>query len=263
MKKYILTLIVTLFATSMALAQGTKRFASRTSKMTKVTEVAETPKESEATETQEVVEQSSEEAETTYSSSYISIIMSYDMSKLKNTEDSDANLDMKGFSARQIFSFNISKNHERPIYLDWGWGFTYGRYKNDDNDYYKDYKFTFVSMNIPLGLSYRARLSENAFFVPSAGVNFRVGMTAKEEYTVEKTYSSGRTYDSTERLDYYDKDDMGDNKWGRFAMGYNIGANVEIGHFLVGLNFMSDFSEVTDNLKYQNLSMLNSTCKCN
>ncbi|MFR9574955.1 MAG: hypothetical protein SNG79_04760, partial [Rikenellaceae bacterium] len=41
--------------------------------MTKVTEVAETPKESEATETQEVVEQSSEEAETTYSSSYISI----------------------------------------------------------------------------------------------------------------------------------------------------------------------------------------------
>lgn len=182
--------------------------------------------------------------------------ISYDISKLKNSE-SDSSVDMNGISAGFINSYGLRQYNS--LYIDWGLGFTFGRYTEKDSSYYDKYQFSFWTMNMPLGLSYRVNLSEKCCLVPKAGLNFRLGLAANEVITTNEkhTFGSNTWYtEDKDRLDYFSKDDLGDDKWNMFMAGYNIGVNLEIDKVVLGVNYNGNFNELTENLKYQNFSIV-------
>lgn len=152
---------------------------------------------------------------------------------------------MGGFSAGYLRTFPLGKS---GLGVDVGAGIQYTSgtttYSFDyslsgGSSYEYESKTTLFNINIPAVIAYRIGSSDSFAFRPYAGVNFRLGLSAKEEYTETiDGESESITYNN------YDKDDVGDNTAKRFKTGVVVGGDFEFSKWSIGYQWGGDFGEI-------------------
>lgn len=111
-----------------------------------------------------------------------------------------------GFVAEYIHDWSIDKSH--PLFLE------SGLIAQFNADSYGDY---YVDFSIPVNLTYRYSLNNNAYVAPFAGLN--IGVIAIDDWILWQ---------------YSDKK--------RFHFGYNIGANFSYKRLNIGIGYSRDFT---------------------
>ena len=194
-----------------------------------------------------------------------------------NSEDLDG---INGFTLGYNRAIGISK--QLPLYLEVGGTLTYAtgtvyEYGYEDVNNNSDFnstvthnektKMTLMYVKVPITLTYNYQISDSKFFIaPYIGVTGRYIFSGEQKETTTETDvtkwssayggSTDTDYSSDEtKWNLYDEEDMGeDNTWTRFQFGWQIGVNLKYKNLLVGISYGSDFSEIADDLKTNNLS---------
>ena len=186
-------------------------------------------------------------------------------------------LNFNGFSFDFRAAFSIVNTI--PLYFETGAGLTYAfsRYYDEDKESYydpyydvdmdmiasMDFKTKFMSLSIPLNLAYRLSVSDNFAIKPYAGLKGRFNLslveTLKQEVEVRPDYYD--LSDSEEdSYDMFDKDDM-EELWGarekakRFQLGWQIGLDMEINNFIVGVAYGADMGEIIDDWQFKTTTL--------
>lgn len=180
-------------------------------------------------------------------------------------DDYDDLTKFKGFSGEFKAAFNVVQGI--PLFLEAGLGFLYSSSKYEDSgteEWYDEYYgyveydweenigIKFMSLYVPLNIGYKLSLNESISVMPYLGLKARYNLNAKflEEYTDN---------DETEdyETDLFDTKEMKDN-WGedpfkakRFQLGWQIGADVEISNFILGVSYGSDLGEIMKDCKFK------------
>lgn len=142
----------------------------------------------------------------------------------------DMDVSMSGLSFAWTKGYSVSK--DMPLFIETGIGMTYG-WNSEDMDIERatvEMNSKFLSLQIPVNLTYKFNISEGLRVAPFAGVYFRgniVGET-NAEYRGEELAS----------IDWYDDYDAT-----RFNVGWQIGAGLEYKKLYLGLSYGSDFNK--------------------
>lgn len=195
-----------------------------------------------------------------------------------------------GFSVGVNKAFSVSKSI--PLFVEVGVGLQYS-FKNEDMadelaDIYDmdedditeicdpKEKFNMFSAKVPVSLVYNWQLpNSNISIAPFAGITLRYNFSGKdkmefnwdsefEEYLREEYGNKEfeKVFGDQEK-DLFDKDDMGssDATWKRFQIGWQIGVSARFNnHFLVGVSYGSDFSEIFKKAKINTTSITLGYC---
>jgi hypothetical protein len=158
----------------------------------------------------------------------------------------------------------ISLTQSQPIFLELGLAaqYSYKNKKDTNEGYISGYgwysndvesTFTMVSAKIPVQLDYVFNIpNTNIDLVPNLGLDLRFNIIGKV-----KQEAGG----DSESIDLFDDDDMGDNAWKRFQIGWHIGINAMFNkQFMVGLSYGSDFSEIAEKTKINTTSLTVGLC---
>lgn len=148
--------------------------------------------------------------------------------------------DSESFSGVALNYTNaISLTQSVPLFLEWGLGGQYSFYSEDD------FKIHYASVKVPLNLIYDYQIPGTSINLdPYVGLKarFNVWGEAKEEY-----------YGESESWNLFASDE-GD--WNRFQIGWNIGVKARFNNsFFVGIGYGSDFSEIANDLKVNEVSI--------
>ena len=172
-----------------------------------------------------------------------SILFSYNMGTLTEYNE-DYDLDGFTFAIQKAFPVSSST----PLFLESGIQFNYSTLSESLENYdgygYSDeeLKLHTFSMAVPFNLAFKLSLDEQSHFVPYLGLNFRGNILAKMEVL-------GQSYDA------FDKDDVGDAKWKRFNVGWQIGARLMLNHFVLGVRYSEDLNEIAKESEISNFSL--------
>lgn len=175
-------------------------------------------------------------------------------------------LKYKGFSADFIMGFNVAQG--LPLYIEAGAGLAYS-FSNLDYEYYdyvddenKDAKvgFKFVSVNVPMHIAYRLSINDQISILPYAGLKARFNVIGKYTNTAYYDLEEGE-YDEVSYSLYDNKEvkkyngDENPYKAKRFLLGWQIGADVEINNFLLGVSYGADFGEAMKDIKFKTIQI--------
>ena len=95
-------------------------------------------------------------------------------------------------------------------------------------------KFSMLSIKIPVTAMYSFNVSDAVSILPYAGLYGRVNVLAQTKVGDSK-------------VDYFSKDDMGDDTWSRFQLGVNFGCKFRFAQkFIVGGGYYTDLTKITD-----------------
>lgn len=196
--------------------------------------------------------------------------------------DNGDNMDaINGFTIGYNKALSISS--QSPLYVELGVALTYATGTTQEDHYdreetnQKDYwsnithkeetKTTMVYAKIPISLTYNYQISHSGFSIaPYLGVTGRFNFSGESKQTTTEiditkwsaAYGGDtetKTTSEESKWDLFDEDDMGeDNTWSRFLFGWQVGVNVKYKHLLVGIQYGSDFSEIAEKIKTNNLS---------
>ncbi len=189
-----------------------------------------------------------------------------DLSIMKYT-GSDTDVDptiMGGFSAGYLRTFPIGQS---GLGVDVGAGIQYvvgmestgiGIESTSEDigisgyAYEIDNETTICNINIPIAIAYKIGSSDSFAFRPYAGINFRLGLSAKSKLTVTESFYGESESEST-TLNLFDKDDMGssDNTANKFKTGVIVGGDFEFSRWSVGYQWGSDFGDMGKNFTYK------------
>lgn len=175
---------------------------------------------------------------------YSRIFTGYNPLMLKKTIDDDESA--HGWSMGYIHGFNIVES--QPLYLELGGEFVFNFKKLNEPTITKDFKLTHTvatyrgySLIVPVNVTYKIPFGRsNVSLSPFTGFTFKGNLKAKE-YIDNKSY------------DFFDKDLMGkDYKWKRFQAGWQVGANLDIDAFYIGLHYGLDFYKISKGIHTSN-----------
>lgn len=156
----------------------------------------------------------------------------------------------KSFS--ESFSYNLSGfslGYERaigltqsiPLYLKVGGElkYSFGKKSFDEDRVKYDIKYSFLSVKVPVSVAYDFAVTDNIDILPYTGMFFRVNAMGKVKYDGDYSkYLDDDDYDV-----FSDGDD--DEKWSRFQVGWQIGADVMFSkRFVAGINYSNDISKL-------------------
>lgn len=136
-----------------------------------------------------------------------------------------------------------SLTSELPIFLEFGFAGQYFTFSEDFKISGYEFEQTgkMASVKIPLNLIYSYQIPNTEISIdPYVGIYGRVNVWGK---TTLKATLAG----IDDSYNIFDKDDMGDEDytWGRFQLGWQIGAKVRFANsFFVGASYGSDFSNI-------------------
>lgn len=155
-----------------------------------------------------------------------------------------------------IAGVNISNG--TPLFAEFGVKMDYNFWKEDTgSDKYKN-SASYMAVSIPVNLTYRLPLGDGGVKLsPFAGINLKFNVTgeSKREYPEEHTSTIGTgryqsTYTSTIQkkvtTNWFDSEDMNDHPYKRFQLGWQIGANLDIKKFTIGLSYGTDFIKIAE-----------------
>lgn len=217
--------------------------------------------------------------------------MSFKLSYNPMTLDADGDLEdlfdddlddltkFRGFSGEFLTGINVVKG--MPVFIETGLGFLYtsSKYEDDgseDGEYYngyeyvyyeyswrEEYKMKFMSLYVPINLSYRLSLNDQISIMPYLGLKARFNISGTMDMYYEDEYSGGiiDNYDEEESFSWFDDGDM--EEWfddeidpaKRFQLGWQIGMNVELNNFLLGVSYGSDFGQILEDCKFKTTSL--------
>ena len=157
---------------------------------------------------------------------------------------SEGHNDLTGFSAECVFSFNLSDNV--PLFLECGFGYQYATYEENE----KGIKAELVlhTSYAPFNIGYKYHFDKKNAIIPFIGLILRRNIVG--EITLSENYY-GEKYD----LDVFDDDDMEDEAWNRFQIGWQIGIGLNINKFYAGISCGSDFNELYEDAKFKTASI--------
>lgn len=194
-------------------------------------------------------------------------------------DDYDDLAKFRGFSGEILTGINVVKG--MPVFIETGLGFLYTSSKYEDEDsgeeefyngyeyiYYEyswreEYKMKFMSLYVPINLSYRLSLNDQISIMPYLGLKARFNISGTMDMYYEEELSGGISdYDDDEEsFSWFDDGDM--EEWfddeidpaKRFQLGWQIGMNVELNNFILGVNYGSDLGEILEDCKFKTTSL--------
>ena len=144
--------------------------------------------------------------------------------KLKSGSVSES-LDLTGLSLGYERAIGLTQSI--PLFLKVGGELKYSFGKEDDD------KYSFLSVKVPVSVAYDFAVADNIDILPYSGIYFRVNTMGKV-----KDESEDDSWDL-----FSDGDD--DEKWSRFQVGWQIGADVMFSkRFVAGINYSTDISKL-------------------
>lgn len=158
----------------------------------------------------------------------------------KNVDDDES---IHGWSMGYMHGFNIAES--QPWYFELGGVFVFNFKKLNEptitNTQHTVATYRGYSLIVPVNLTYKISLGRsNVSLSPFAGFTFKGNLKAKE-YIDNKSY------------DYFDKDLMGNNqKWRRFQAGWQMGVNLDIDEFYIGLHYGLDCDKISKGIHTSN-----------
>lgn len=153
-----------------------------------------------------------------------------------------------------------------PLFIEVGAGLTYAWAKIYDEEEeeecywcYDEYSYNYkvssqhLMINVPVNLMYKFLLPNSSITLePYVGLNVKGHLLGqmKDNSTLDACCDDMEEYedefnDDDSTIDYFDKDDMGGKKYvaKRVNIGWQIGANVDLGSAFVGISYGSDFGK--------------------
>ncbi|MDO4929794.1 MAG: outer membrane beta-barrel protein [Bacteroidales bacterium] len=155
-------------------------------------------------------------------------------------------IDLTGFTVG--YTHGISVSESWPVFVELGARLNYS-FKNEDMESgYGEWKYKYMNVAVPVNVAYKLTMPNGKLSItPYLGLTFKYNIKA----TCKNDYEDNSYLEDYE-TDYFDKDDMGDDKWKRFQVGWQIGAGLSYNALYVGLHYGSDFGEITDEVNTSN-----------
>lgn len=156
-----------------------------------------------------------------------------------------------------------------PLYLEVGGALQFRSSKWDYSDSDDgasaavNIKANMLSLNIPVSLAYRININEDFAISPNFGFDFRINLTGKLKGDISASY--GGESEEMELMDidlfkdqtYYDIEgyEMKWEGWKRFQAGWHIGVGFDYKVLHFGVNYGTDFNEITKKCKIATTSV--------
>lgn len=184
--------------------------------------------------------------------SYSRFSVGYMGVKFKEIEDgtsySDDDDNLKGFTLG--YTRGISLSTTVPVFFEIGGQLNYATWSDSDSDDGLKYtnRLNFLALSVPLNLSYKLSFNNGLYLAPYAGIHFDLGLLLNEKETLK--YKSEK---ESESFNYYSSDDMDDETFNRFQMGYQVGVNLGVKKFNIGVGYKASFLPIykEDDFKVQ------------
>lgn len=174
--------------------------------------------------------------------------------------------DITGLSLGFSRSFSISK--DTPLFVEGGMGIQYSFRSEDevpfifedDGDYYEmsgTEKIKMFSIKAPINILYNYSIPNSSIAIcPFAGITLRYNLSAKYKYQSDFYDDEDET-----EINLFDEEDMDDDAWKRFQIGWQIGAKVMFNKsFTLGVSYGTDFSEIWEKTKIKTTSVALGLC---
>lgn len=171
-------------------------------------------------------------------SSYNLIGVSYDNTHLGFHDGDDSEgLGLNGFGLEYTHGFGLSSAY--PMYLELGfkWNMGFGSKSYDDDYESEKIKYQMMRLDVPVSYAWRFIVSDSFSVTPYTGLDFRFNAMGK---TRSEYNDNGDSY-KTDWANLFDKDDMGDETWNRFQMGWHVGVRAEYSRAFLGVSYGTDF----------------------
>lgn len=186
--------------------------------------------------------------------SYSRIYMGYNpMTRSFDIDDVD-DITWYGMNVGYLRGINLVQS--QPLFLEVGGQIAYNFKKEYDDSRWNDgrHKYKALSVSVPVNFTYKFTFGDGDIAIsPFLGLTFKGNIIAKDVHKWKEThydYYNGYRYAKEEwkkeKTDYFDREDMTDkrNRWKRFQAGWQVGANLDIRHFSIGVHYGADFNEL-------------------
>lgn len=122
-----------------------------------------------------------------------------------------------------------------PIYLQYGAGLQFSWYTDSESNDYYDYKTTtsFLTVKVPVNVLYNFAIpNTNLSVMPYVGLNAQIHVLGQNKTTMDDGDEK-----QTSKYSFFNKEDMEDNPYNRFVLGWQIGAMVSYNKYFVGIGY--------------------------
>lgn len=188
-------------------------------------------------------------------SAFSTFDFTYSPFTLKSEYDGDDETeDMNAVSLNWAKAQSVSTAY--PVYLQYGVGLQYAWQTDSEKEDSYSYKSTtsFLTAKIPVNLMYCLNVPNTQLSVlPYAGLNLQGHILGQTKVTVSYDGDS-----ESESMSFFDKDDMDDETFNRFVVGWQIGAKLAFNDFVLGIGYEGPVSNLykEDDFKI-NYSLIN------
>ena len=153
------------------------------------------------------------------------------------------------------YSRAISLSPSIPIFLEPGIAtqFSFGT-KTFDYDEGKE-THMLLSMKVPINVLYKFSVANNKIdLIPYSGLTVRGNIWGQGKWDPD---DDDYFYDDDdETWNLFDKDDMGDDRWKRVQIGWQVGFKARfVNRILVGTSYGSDFNKYSKHSRFNSLSL--------
>lgn len=157
---------------------------------------------------------------------------------------------MDAFSAN--WAQTMSLTDTQPIFLQYGAGLQYAWGGDKETSYGTTFKNTisFLTAKIPVNVLYRLDIPNTEYaFVPYFGINLQGHILGQATYSYNNV---------SETTNYFSKDDMGEGRYNRFVVGWQIGARLTYQRYFLGIAYEGPITNLykENNVKL-NMSQIN------
>lgn len=143
-------------------------------------------------------------------------------------------LDLTGLSLGYERAIGLTQSI--PLFLKVGGELKYSFGKKSYEE--ESVKYSFLSVKVPVSVAYDFAVTDNIDILPYTGMYFRINAMGKIKVDYDSSYYDDDDYDV-----FSDGDD--DEKWSRFQVGWQIGADVMFSkRFVAGVNYSTDISKL-------------------
>lgn len=135
------------------------------------------------------------------------------------------------------YTKGLSLNGNVPLYLEVGANVQFNMYSEEEYDYAHDLTMTFLQAQIPVNVTYLFPLGDSGItLAPYAGLSAKFNILGKQKL---ENPDNGNSHE----VDFFSKDDLGDDTAKRFQVGMQLGANITFGeNWNLGIGYQRDLT---------------------
>ncbi len=160
-----------------------------------------------------------------------------------NWHDPEDNFTLNGFGINYTHGFPLSRS--LPMFIETGANinFNFGKpWEDSDKEYdYKEYlKMQNINLQIPINYVYRFNITDDFSIAPYLGLNLKLHLITQ----MKEVYIEDGDREESDWISLFDKDEIGDDTYNRFQMGWHVGATFQYSRVSLGFQYGTDFIPV-------------------